>query len=259
MQRASPAHRPGPWSTGLLIDRCGTGSSERFAIRTARRIIVDRGLVIETATAEREVSKMGRIDVRDGDETTELAEVSGWSGRVSLDPDHPNGPRILVTSDAPFRSLVVRPNAESHPRSGDDPFDPLTVLLVPAVLAVLYIAAGLVVGFSAIDPRSTTTPAVSYALLAPLFGTAVVATRELHLDADRRRMINDDWQPNPWHYLFPGGIVLAVVGVFRVGSVEHVSSTVAAVLGILVVASLASSIVAGPAYVVRRHLAQRDR
>jgi uncharacterized membrane protein len=135
------------------------------------------------------------------------------------------------------------------------------VLIAPLGGAVVLSAVSWV--FDPNPLRTGTAPAglLAFAALLPFFLVCVAGTLTVLRDAARLRATEANWSPNPWHYVVPSALALAGMHalrtVRRAGGIEEWAGFLA---GTLVVALVASSILAGPVYLLqrRRRLAVSD-
>jgi hypothetical protein len=118
------------------------------------------------------------------------------------------------------------------------------------------------VGLSAVswwfDPNPLRTGASASGLLAfgvliPFFLLCTAGTLAVIRDATRLRAAAVEWSPNPWYYVVSSALALVTIrAVPVVRSAGGAEELVGFLAGNLVVALVASSILAGPAYLVQR-------
>ena len=185
---------------------------------------------------------MGTLTVRD--DGNEQTLYTGWESDLVLERDGTGVPRVVVSSDAPFDPNDVPVQEASESALGPEPTNwPWALLVVPTVLALLLgaLTAGGVLSVAGLDtPLAFTAAAVSY--LAAVFGTLLILN-----DAAYLKHADAAWQPNPW--LFVGGGALALVGISALFA-PNLSMT--ALVGVLITAVAASSVVSGPVYLLLR-------
>lgn len=119
-------------------------------------------------------------------------------------------------------------------------------------------AIGLAAVSAAFDPdplRTGTSRAglLAFAVLVPFFWLSVAGTVALVRDAARVRTAAVEWSPNPWRYLAASATVLTLLRAYPVvRSAGGFDGAVGYLAGTFVVALAAASILAGPAYLLRR-------
>lgn len=97
--------------------------------------------------------------------------------------------------------------------------------------------------------------AIAVLLLSSFLLVCLAGTLRLYDDAVALRGSGATWQPNPWHYVVGGAVVLTTARLFQLTVRDAaISRTVPSTVGSFVVALILSSLVAGPVYlVVRRY------
>lgn len=131
--------------------------------------------------------------------------------------------------------------------------------VLPLAATLLGVVVGVVFGFGVFD---TGTPGdvdlLPYVGLVPYFLVGLAGTLWLFEDAQRLAETAADWQPNPWAYVLGGGLVLELVVAAPVLRGDLTSGIVSYLAGGFVLATLLSSVVAGPVYLLvrRRELAE---
>lgn len=186
---------------------------------------------------------MGSVEIRDGSDRDRYASTR-WEGRVVLDLDDIDHPRVVLTGQAPFGDVEVE-RADCPPRDRPGRLDHAWLLVAPAVVAAVAVAAALAgAGGRASGPLRHVTVGV-------LFAVSLAGTLLLYDDANRVRRSVGEWRPNPWTYLVGGGLVLLLSRLASVagGRIENAPAFLA---GSLVVAVVVSSVAAGPVYLYRR-------
>lgn len=149
------------------------------------------------------------------------------------------------------------------PSDGNPPtLDRWWVLVAPLAGAVVLSAASWLFDPNPLSTGTSASGLLAFAVLIPFFLVCAAGTLAVIRDATRLRAAGTDWSPNPWHYVVPSAVVLAVMhatrllgGIEQVGEVGHggtVGELVGVLAGSLVVALVASSILAGPAYLFQR-------
>ncbi|AEN07273.1 hypothetical protein [Halolamina sp.] len=185
---------------------------------------------------------MGTLTVRDDE--TERTLYTGWESDLVLERDGTGVPRVVVSSDAPFDPNDVPVQEASDDALGPEQTDwPWALLVVPTVLAILLgaLTAGGVLSLAGLDtPLAFTAAALTY--LGAVFGTLLILN-----DAAYLKNADAAWQPNPW--LFVGGGGVALVGI---STLLAPSLSMTALVGVLITAVAASSVVSGPVYLLLR-------
>lgn len=106
------------------------------------------------------------------------------------------------------------------------------------------------------NPLRTGTSAsglLAFAVLIPFFLVCVAGTLAVIRDANRLRAAGAARSPNPWHYVVPSAAVLtAIHALWMVRSTGGTENLVGFLVGSLVITLAASSILAGPAYLLQR-------
>lgn len=128
------------------------------------------------------------------------------------------------------------------------------LLIAPIVMGGVYLT--LVVAFGE-ELLRTGRPwphgFLATVLLVAFFLVCLGGTVRLYDDTIALRQADADWQPNPWHYLVGGGLVLMTYRGAQLTLLERsVSNMVPYLAGSFVVALVLSSLVAGPVYLVVR-------
>lgn len=207
---------------------------------------------------------MDTIHAADGRTIAEGAPAwSESSANSATDPTRRRFAEIVddVLADAEREEATAETTAEESRVGRSDPDGPEPadlgrswVLLAPPVVGVVLWSISV-----AVDPnplRTGTSPAglFAFAVLIPFFLVCVAGTVAIYRDAARLRATAADWSPNPWHYLVPSAAALVVVrGSLVAQRAGRVEGTVGFLVGTFVVALAASSILAGPAYLLQRH------
>lgn len=148
-------------------------------------------------------------------------------------------------------SGTVEQGGRQRPEPPD--LDHSWLLVAPLAGALALSAASVLLGYPL---RTGTSPSglLAFAVLTPFFLLCVAATLALFRDASRVRAAGIDWSPNPWGYAVPSAVALTAMRAYPV--VEATGRTeelVGFLAGTFVVALAAASILAGPAYLYRRH------
>lgn len=128
------------------------------------------------------------------------------------------------------------------------------LLIAPLVMGGVYLALVIAFGEELLRTgRPWPRGFVATILLVAFFLVCLGGTVRLYDDAIALRQADADWQPNPWHYLVGGGLVLMT---YRVAQLtlfgRSVSNLVPYLAGSFIVALVLSSLVAGPVYLVVR-------
>jgi hypothetical protein len=158
-------------------------------------------------------------------------------------------------ADDPGTSAGFDRTVEQGGRSGSvsPEIDRRWVLVAPLAGAIALTAASSLVEPNPLRTGASASGLLAFAVLIPFFLVCVAGTLALVRDAARLRDAEADWSPNPWHYVAPSAVALAALHAYRVGwRVDGVEEAVGLVVGSLVVALAASSILAGPAYLLAR-------
>lgn len=125
------------------------------------------------------------------------------------------------------------------------------VLVAPLAGSVVLSAASW--AFAPLRTGTSPSGLVAFAVLIPYFLLCTAGTLALFRDATRLRAAGVEWSPNPWHYAVPSAVALAAVRAVPEGrSVGGTAELVGVLVGSLVVALVASSILAGPVYLLQR-------
>lgn len=212
-------------------------------------------------------------------ETTALADDPAvatdtppmWSERIArrladLDATHPN----LTDSETTVKAEITdetndaeardREHTEAHASEQGDPSRPESPVLDHWWLLVAPLAGAVVLSSISVlvEPnplRTGTAPSglLAFAVLTPFFLLCAAGTLALIRDAVRLRAVEAEWSPNPWHYVAPSAAGLTALHAYRVlWSTGQPEEIVGFVTGTLVVALVAASILAGPAYLFQR-------
>jgi hypothetical protein len=177
-----------------------------------------------------------------------VADVVAEAGTAVEDP---------TTAESPTQ-VADATDAETAERGGPSGSESLAldrwwVLVAPLAGAVVLSAASWL--FDPNPLRTGTSPSglLAFAVLIPYFLLCTAGTLTVIRDATRLREAGADWSPNPWRYVVPSAVALAVIRAFSVvRGVERIEESVGFLAGSLVVALVASSILAGPAYLLQR-------
>lgn len=143
-------------------------------------------------------------------------------------------------------------------RGGATDPEPLAPARWWVLVAPLAGAVGLSAAAWSFEPnplRTGTSPSglLAFAVLIPFFLVCVASTLAVIRDATRLRAAGAEWSPNPWHYVVPSAVVLTAIDAFPViRSARGTEELIGFLAGSLVVALAASSILAGPAYLLQR-------
>jgi hypothetical protein len=127
------------------------------------------------------------------------------------------------------------------------------VLVAPLAGAIVLSAASWLFDPNPLRTGTSTSGLLAFAVLVPFFLLCVAGTLAVIRDAARLRAAGAEWSPNPWHYVVPSAVVLTAIHTFpAVRSAGGTGELVGFLAGSLVVALAAASILAGPAYLLRR-------
>jgi hypothetical protein len=140
-----------------------------------------------------------------------------------------------------------------RPRSEPMTLDHGWLLVAPLVGAVVLSAVSSLADPNPLQTGTSAGGLLAFAVLIPFFLLCVGGTLALVRDAERLRAAGTDWSPNPWYYVAPSAVALGVLHAYRLGgSGAADEAAVGLFVGSLVVALAASSILAGPAYLLQR-------
>lgn len=150
-------------------------------------------------------------------------------------------------------SNTVRNGSPEQP----DPAWPGKLLLTPLLGSVLTLAGfglGLTIGFDVFAPK--TQPIASVARGAVAIGYVAVSllgTLWIYDDAQALTAASASWQPDPLFYIGGGaaGVGAAICWLFS-GSLTATAQDIPAFMGIGILALCLASVLAGPAYLLRR-------
>lgn len=142
---------------------------------------------------------------------------------------------------------------DGRPRAEPPELDHEWLLVAPLAGAVALTVISALVEPNPLRTGTSPSGLLAFAVLIPFFLVCVAGTLALVRDASAIRAAGLDWSPNPWQYVAPSAAALSVLHAARVvrgsGSVEGIVGVAA---GTLVVALATASILAGPAYLLRR-------
>lgn len=155
-------------------------------------------------------------------------------------------------SDVDSGTVTARSN--DGDRADDQPPVRLAVLLAPLALATAYAIVAAVIGFETFDTGSGgVTGALAFGLLGALLLVSGWTTARLYDDARWIAARSLDWTPNPWSYVLGGAATLVLLRVLELVVLESTVQRPALYLaGNALVALALASVVAGPAYALRR-------
>lgn len=154
-------------------------------------------------------------------------------------------------SDADSETATVRSTGGD---GADDQPVRLAVLLAPLALATAYAIVAGVVGFETFETGSGgVTGTLAFGFLGALLLVSGWTTARLYDDARRIAERSADWTPNPWSYVLGGAAALVLLRVLELVVLESTVQRPALYLaGNALVALALASVVAGPAYALRR-------
>lgn len=147
------------------------------------------------------------------------------------------------------------PESVAVSEAGDPPpLDRPWLLLSPLATGGVYLGLVLVAGSEVLHTgRPWPHGVIAGALLTAFFGVCLAGTLRLYDDAVALRRVEADWQPNPWHYVLGGALVLTGYRALRITVLGGTATRPALYLaGSFVVATVLSSLVAGPLYLFLR-------
>ena len=127
-------------------------------------------------------------------------------------------------------------------------------IATPVVVAAVYFAIGLTVGFDVFGPGGAgRDPPVAYALLAVLFLVSLAGTLVLFRDAEETAA-RTDWTPEPWTFVLVGAGIVAAVGTasFALRGTPP-AELVAPAIGLFVVGIAVASVAVGPVYLAVKY------
>ncbi|WP_226012124.1 hypothetical protein [Halomicrobium salinisoli] len=150
-------------------------------------------------------------------------------------------------------SIAAGQLADGRAPPGDELQRPWLFAL-PGALGAAYAAVAALVGPGVFDTGAAGLRGLAaVGLLSVLVLVSVWASARLYDDALALRETDADWQPRPWRYLFGGAAALTALRVVQLwtGAVSP-ARPVPYLAGTVVVALTLASVVAGPAYLLRR-------
>jgi hypothetical protein len=193
---------------------------------------------------------MGELLIRD-DAGSETRFRTRWDGTVLLELDDAERGRIVVSRNSPFSEsgLIVteEPPASHRSRLVENPW---WLLCLPAALALVVLGVVETGALRATAPRISEPVSAALYVLVYLFGLS--GTAYLVEDAERLRLRGANWRPNPWGYVAGGGAVVFAAIVARYGLGPSIASSIPYLVGAALAAAVASSVLAGPVYLLIR-------
>lgn len=191
---------------------------------------------------------MGHVKIR-GRDGEESSVHTRWEGTLVLELAA-GEPRVVVSRDAPFDANAIEVTDDGDAERSPSLVAPWWLFIAPAVVGTLVTA---LVGAGAVDASfGVRAPVTAFvlgllALLFGLTGTLLIYNDAAHLDTS-----DGHWRPNPWAYVGGGAAVLTAAYALASGLPKDPLAASWALVGVGLVAGLASSVIAGPLYLYIR-------